>query len=313
MRFSLFFPRRFRAGLAPLALALCLAPMCLASPARAADAPDPVVAKVGPTVIHLSDVEQAAQSLPEQYRNMPQQMLFPALLNQIVDRAAVVLAARKQGLDKDPAVAHAMARAADDALQANYLRRAITPHISDEAVRALYDKEIAGKPGEPEVHARHILVDSEADAQAIIDQLKKGADFAALAKEKSTDKGSADTSGGDLGWFKRGDMVPEFAEAAFAMKAGQVSDKPVKSQFGWHVIQVLETRTAPPPSFEEARGELRNQLIQGEVQKLLASARQGLKIETFNADGTPQRATDGAVPPSGEKPAGAQKAPASKK
>ena len=181
--------------------------------------------------------------------------------------------ARKQGLDKDPAVQRQMARAQEEALQSALFHRDIGPLVTDQAVRARYDRDIAGKPGEPEVHARHILVANEADATAIIAELKKGGDFAAIAKARSSDPGAA--QGGDLGWFKKGDMLPEFSEAAFALKPGEVSDKPVHTSYGWHVIQVEERRTAPPPSFEQARDELRNQMIQEGVQKLLASARAG--------------------------------------
>lgn len=294
-----------------LAAGLCFAPAARAAGPDPVVTPDPVVAKVGGAEIHLSDVQAATQELPAQYQSMPLQMLYPQLLDQLVGRQALVIAARKAGLDKDPAVAHAMARAADEELQSAYLRQQISPQITDAALHARYDHDIAGKPGEPEVHARHILVDSEAEAQDIIKQINAGADFAKLAKEKSSDHGSADSSGGDLGWFKKGEMVPEFADAAFSLKPGQLDDKPVKSQFGWHVIQVLETRTAPPPSFEDARDGLRSDMINEDIKKLLASARQGVKIETFNPDGTAPRATDSAQPPAAAK-APAPQTPAKK-
>jgi peptidyl-prolyl cis-trans isomerase C len=287
--------------------ALC----CLAGPAAAQQAPatrppapaaaaapapaDPVVARVNGTDIRLSEVQEAVRSLPPEYRNMPPQTLMPALIDQLVSRQAVVLMARKQGLDKDPAVRRDMDHAADEALQAALFRRDIAPQVTDAAVRARYDRDVAGKPGEPEVHASHILVASEADANAIIAELKKGGDFAALAKAKSTDPGAA--QGGDLGWFKQSDMLPEFAAAAFALPPGQISDKPVHTQYGWHVIRVDERRTAPPPSFEQARDGLRNEMVQEDVKKLVASAVAGVKVERFNLDGTPQRATDLAEPP----------------
>ena len=132
--------------------------------------------------------------------------------------------------------------------------REIGPLVTDEAVRARYERDLAGKPGEPEVHARHILVATEADADAIIAELKKGGDFAAIAKARSTDPGAA--QGGDLGWFKQGDMLPEFSAVAFALQPGQITDNPVHTRYGWHVIKVEERRAAPPPSFEQARDEL---------------------------------------------------------
>lgn len=304
--------RLFPRLILPATLAAILAcGTALAPAARAADA-DPVVAKVGGAQIHLSDIQAAAQQLPPQYRSMPVQMLYPQLLDQLIGRQALVIAARKAGLDKDPQVSHDMARAAEEALQTAYLRREIGPKITDAALHARYDQDIAGKPGEPEIHARHILVDNEDEAKAIIAQIKGGADFAAVAKEKSTDHGSADSNGGDLGWFKKGEMVPEFADAAFSLKPGQLDETPVKTQFGWHVIQVLETRTAPPPSFEEAQEGLRNDLVNDEVKKLLASARSGLKIETFNPDGSVPHATDAAEPPASGAKAPAAGTPAAK-
>jgi peptidyl-prolyl cis-trans isomerase C len=293
---------------APLAAlaALC----CLAGPASAqapsakppavqtpdaGAAADPVVARVNGTEIRLSDLQDAMGSLPAEYRSMPPQTLYPALINQLVDLEAVVAMARKQGLDKDPTVQRQMARAQEEALQSALFHRDIGPLITDEAVRARYDRDIAGKPGEAEVHASHILVANEADAVAIIAELKKGGDFAAIAKARSSDPGAA--QGGDLGWFKKGDMLPEFADAAFALQPGQTTDKPVHTQYGWHVIKVEERRTAPPQTFEQARDGLRNQMVQDGLQKLVASAVADVKVEKYNIDGSTPHATDTAEPP----------------
>ena len=257
-----------------------------AAPATAAQArPDPVVAKVDGQELHLSDVSEAAQSLPDEVRSMPPQVLYPMLLDQMVDREALVIEARKEGLDKDPLVARAMGRATDTVLQNAILSRDIGPTVTDAALHAKYDAEYANKPGEEEVHARHILVDSEDKAKAIIAQLNKGADFAALAKDNSKDP--AAQNGGDLGFFKKTDMVPEFAAAAFALKAGQWTQTPVKTQFGWHVIKVDEVRVAAPPPFEQARDEIRQQIIQAGVRQALDKARVGLAIQKFNMDGSP--------------------------
>jgi peptidyl-prolyl cis-trans isomerase C len=281
---------------ARIALFAALAVPCgLARPAAAQQAADPVVARVDGDEIRLSDVEEAIQSLPGEYRSMPPQTLYPALIDQLIDRQAVAVMARKQGLDKDPAVRRQMARAQDEALQSALFHREVGPLVTDQAVRARYDREIAGKPGLDEVHARHILVASEADAVAIIAELKKGGDFAAIAKARSSDPGAA--QGGDLGWFKKVDMLPEFSEVAFALKPGEISDKPAHTRYGWHVIQVEERRTAAPPSYEQARDELRNRMIQEGVQKMLASARAGVKVEKFNVDGSVPRPTDSAEPP----------------
>ena len=263
---------------------------------RAQPAPaDPVVARVNGGEIRLSDIAEAAQGLPQEYRGMPQNLLMPMLVDQLIDRASVAALARQHGLDKDPTVMRAIARATDEALENAVMRRDISPTITEADIRARYDREIAGKEGEAEVHARHILVASEADAVKVIAELKKGGDFAAIAKSRSSDPGAG--QGGDLGFFKKADMVPEFAEAAFALKPGQITEKPVKTQFGWHVIKIEERRSAPPPAFEQAQEDLRQKMIQEGVQKVLASARAIVTIERFNTDGTSRRATDDATPP----------------
>ncbi len=272
----------------------------VSSSATATAHADPVIARVNGAEIRLSDVMEAAQGLPQEYRGMPQNILLPMLTDQLVDRAAVVTMARRQGLDKDPLTARAIARAVDETLENAVLRRDIEPTLTEAAMRARYATDIATKEGEVEVHARHILLAAEADAIAVIADLKKGADFGEVAKARSSDPGAA--SGGDLGFFKKDAMVPEFAEAAFAMKPGEVSEKPVKSQFGWHVIKVEERRAAPPPSFEQAQEGLRQAMIQEGVQKVMTAARAGLTIERFNIDGTPRKATDDAMPPGHPKP-----------
>ncbi|MBV9812668.1 MAG: peptidylprolyl isomerase, partial [Acetobacteraceae bacterium] len=228
-------------ALAGLLVAQAPAPSPAPSPSATAPgspaAADPVVATVNGDPIHLSDVSAAAKSLPAQFRSMPPQQLFPLVLNQLIDQQAMVDMARKTGLADDATVKRQMQLAADQALQDALISKTVAPMVGEAAIRKRYDASYANKPGETEVHARHILVADEAQAKDIIAQLKKGAKFEDLAKKYSTDPGAS--NGGDLGWFKQDEMVPEFSAAAFAMKPGQVSDAPVHSQFGWHVIQVL--------------------------------------------------------------------------
>lgn len=278
------------------ALVLLAAPAGLA---RAQAPADPVVARVGGEAVHMSDLAAAADDLPAQLRQMPQTVLYPLLLNQAIDSKALLLLAKKEKLDQDDKVRAEMRRASDQALQTALLAREIGPDVTEAAVKARYDKDIAGKPGEEEVHARHILVASEGKAREIIAELAKGGDFAELAKKYSTDRGGA--SGGDLGFFKRADMVPEFAAAAFALKPGEVSKEPVKSQFGWHVIEVLERRTGQPPSYQQAHDELRQKMIRESMARLLEKAHAGLKVEKFNPDGSVPGAIDTATPPPADK------------
>jgi peptidyl-prolyl cis-trans isomerase C len=287
--------------LARLFAAVALSGALFAAPVRAqpaADpvAADPVLAKVGGQDIHLSDLKAAAETLPPQARALPPQQLYPMLLEQMIDAQALLIEAQKTGLDKDPEVQRTMRLAQERALESTMLNKAVRPQVTDEAVKARYDQDYAGKPGDTEVHARHILVSDEATAKKIIADLKKGGDFAALSKQYSKDPGAAQ-QGGDLGFFKKTDMVPEFADTAFALKDKDVTPVPVKTQFGWHVIQTLEHRTTPPPAFEQQKDELRQQMFQAAVQKEVAQARGEVTVERFNMDGTPVRATDSAEPP----------------
>ena len=282
------------------AAALLLGAISVGSAGAQTGTTDPVIAKVNGDAIHLSDLKAIAETLPAQARSMPQQQLYPMLLTQLIDARALLVKAKKDGLDKDPAVQHTMRMAEDRALESALLNKLVTPMVSEEAIKARYDKEYAGKPGEPEVHARHILVPDEATAKKIIADLKKGGDFAALSKQYSKDPGAAQ-QGGDLGFFKKSDMVPEFANAAFALKDNEITQTPVKTQFGWHVIQTLEHRTSAPPPLDQVHDELRQTMAQEAVQKVVADARKDVTVERFNPDGTPVKATDAAEPPPASK------------
>jgi len=276
-------------------IATAQTPPPAAPQAAAAPGGDPVVGIVDGQPIHLSDISDAVKSLPDEYRSMPAPTLYPLMLDQLIDRKAIAILARKQGLEKDPAVQREIARDTDAALQNALLTRDISPLVTDAAVRARYDQEFKGKTGEEEVHAEHILVPTEDEAKSIIAELDKGGDFAALAKQHSKDPGSA--NGGDLGWFKSGEMVPEFASAAFALKPGEITQTPVKTKFGWHVIKLEERRMSAPPTYEQERDELRQTMIQENLKKVLADARSQVKVQRFNVDGSPLRATDSAEPP----------------
>jgi peptidyl-prolyl cis-trans isomerase C len=292
---ALFPDCSFRAPARFLA-AIALTGMVAAGPALADPEPDPVVATVNGQPIHLSDLKAATEMLPPQARAMPPQQLYPMLLNQLIDAQALLIEAKKEGLDKDPNTERVMRLASERALESAMLNKVVQPQISNDALKTKYDQEVANKAGETEIHARHILVPDVATAKKIIGDLKKGGDFAALSKQYSKDPGAAQ-QGGDLGWFKKSDMVPEFADEAFSLKDGEVAPNPVHTQFGWHVIQTLGHRTTQPPSFEQSRDELRQQVAQAAIQKAVEEARKDVKIEKFNLDGTPEKATDNAEPP----------------
>jgi peptidyl-prolyl cis-trans isomerase C len=266
---------------------------------------NPVVARVDGQEIRLTDVQEEARRLPEELRGMPPQMLFPLLLDQMITQKAISTAARAQGLDRDPEVQARIRRAEEEALQQTLITRAIAPRLTEEALRARYQREVAGRTAEEEVRARHILVPTEAEARtALAEARRAGADFAEVARRRSTGPGSRE--GGDLGFFKRADMIPEFSEAAFAMQPGQISANPVRTQFGWHVIKVEERRAVPPPPFEEAREALRQTAFEEGVNAEVERIRSAARIERFSMDGSPPPAPsllDRAAPPAPPAPA----------
>lgn len=285
---------RIAAG-AALALALIVSPALgqhggythAASPAAGATpGDDPVLARIDGAEIRRSDLAIAAESLPPQYRQIPMQMLYAPLLNQLIDRKLLAQEADKAKIADQPEVQKRLATQRERVLQEAFLAREIKDKITEQRLRAQYDKTVKDGAREDEVKASHILVESEADAKKLSADAKAGADFAALAKAKSKDPGAA--NGGDLGYFKRESMVPEFATAAFALKVGEISS-PVKSPYGWHVIKVVDRRQAPPPSFEASAEELKEQVAEEVVGELLAGLRGKAKVETFALDGTPQK------------------------
>ena len=269
-----------------LLAATALAAATFAAPAGA-QTEDPVVAIVNGTQIKRSDLEAAQRQLPEQYRQMPLEMLYDPLLDRVIDSQLLLAKAKEQKLGDDPKVQEEIARARDSVLRDSLVQQAIDKGSTKEKLDAAYNA-LRTQPGFAfeEVHARHILLGSEEEAREVIKQLQNGADFATLAKEKSTDP-SAASNGGDLGFFRREAMVPEFAEAAFSIEPGTIGKDPVKSQFGWHVIKVEERRQTVP-TFEEKEPELREQVAREIVNNLVAEVRDGAKIERFNPDGSPK-------------------------
>ncbi len=268
---------------------------------------DPVVAEVNDQQIHLSDVRVAATQLPEEMRNLPPQMLFPMVVSQLVDQRALIDEAKSQGLPSDPKVQQMMRNASDTALQNALLSRDITPLITDAKLQAAYQTQYANKTGQEEVHARHILLKTEAQADDVIHQLHGGADFTTLAKKLSTDP--AAQSGGDLGWFKKGDMLPEFSDQAFSMKKGDISSKPVHTRYGWHVIQVLDTRVAAPPTYDSVKDQIRQGVIQAAVRQAVKQAVSKVKVVQFNPDGSVLKPAPVKAPGATALPAPASPAP----
>lgn len=258
-----------------------------------AGADDTVVATINGTEIFRTDIEFAAQALPEQMRQVPMEQIYPMLLDRVIDFKLLEVAAEDQKLGDDPEIQPALAQARANVLRDAMLRKTIDARTTDEALQTQYEELKAGEGfSYEEVHARHILLASEEDAKAVITDLEGGADFAELAKEKST--GPSGPQGGDLGYFKQGQMVPEFGDAAFTMEIGSTSAEPVKTQFGFHVIKVEDKRKVEP-TFEETEPQIRQEVARTVVTELVAELREGAEIERFNMDGSPFTDDEGAV------------------
>ena len=269
----------------------------------AVEDPNPVLARVNGEEVRLEEViAAAAESMPAELRSVPapllRTMLPPQVFEQLLDRAitdrAMVAAARAAGLDRDEEIRRRLRAAEENELRDALLRREVLPRVTDELLRARFDREAAGRTAEEEVRARHILVPNEADARAILTEIQRGANFEEVARRRSTDP--AARNGGDLGFFRRGDMVPEFATAAFALQAGQVAAAPVRTQFGWHVIKLEERRSSRGPSFEDSRDTLRQSVIEEEVQAAVQRIRATVRIERMEVPPAPTPAIQ-AEPP----------------
>ncbi|OSQ40716.1 peptidylprolyl isomerase [Thalassospira mesophila] len=261
-------------------LAASLATVLFASPAMAQDsapAEDKVLATVNGEKIMESEVRATQQGLPAQYRQYPFEALKPMLLDREISQRLMTMAGEKAGLGDDAEVKDRVAAMKRRIVAETYLDREIAKVVTDEAVKERYDAFIKTNEPEMQVHARHILLKTEEDAKAVIKELDDGADFAALAKEKST--GPSGPTGGDLGFFSHDQMVPEFAEAAFNMEPGSYSKEPVKTQFGWHVIKVEETKKGEQPTFEEKHTELAAEMTQETYKKLVADLREKADVD----------------------------------
>lgn len=257
-----------------------------AAPAATASGNDTVIARVNGQVVHRSDLDIQLRNAPPQIQQQPLDKIYPALLNSMVNTELLDQAARKAKIDQNTQVKQELAAAQTQILVNAYVASLARSQITEAKLRQAYDQYAKDAPKTEEVHARHILVSNEQEAKDIIDQLKKGADFATLAKDKTIDP-SGKSNGGDLGYFTKQDMVPEFANAAFAMKPGDVSQTPIKTQFGWHVIKLEDKRPGKAGTYEQVAPEIAQQMTQQIVAAKLQELRGQAKIEAFGLDGKP--------------------------
>ncbi len=267
-----------------------LAGMALASPLLAQDKPysaATVVATVNGKDITLGHVIAMRDRLPQQYQQLPDDVLLSGLVDQLVDQQLLADEESASPASDPLQVKLALDNERRGELAGLAANAAVADAVTDEAVKAAYEKQVADFKPAPEFNASHILVDSEDKAKELKAQIDGGASFADVAKANSSDGSAAD--GGDLGWFGLGQMVPEFETTVQAMQVGQVSD-PVKTQFGWHIIKLNDKRESAPPTLDQARPEIENQLRQAALQTKLDALRSAAKIEKPDTTAVPPAA-----------------------
>jgi peptidyl-prolyl cis-trans isomerase C len=269
-------PRPLSHALGALTLAAFLcAPLATL---RAQDA-NPVVARANGVDIRESDLAFAEEEIGSSMPQMAPEQKRDYLITYLADVVILSQAAEQQKLNERADVQRRLTFDHNRVLMEALLQNAGQAAATDEAMHKVYDEAVKQMGNEEEVHARHILVPTEDEAKAIEAELKKGADFAALAKEKSKDPGAAD--GGDLGYFTKDQMVPEFAEVAFKLDKGQISE-PVHTQFGWHIIKVEDKRIKPTPTFDQVKTQLQTYVAHRAQAELVDNLRKTATIERLD-------------------------------
>ncbi|OPB31247.1 peptidylprolyl isomerase [Bartonella sp. AR 15-3] len=236
-----------------------------------------VIAVIDGKNITAGQLDELALEINPNLVRVPDEQRRVTVLKAYLDMQALAKAALQKGVDKTEAYDKRMAIMRDNILQQLYFKEMVVDKIADADVKALYNKEIAALPKEDEIKARHILVKTKEEAEKIIKRLNKGEKFEEIAKKDSTDGSSA--VGGDLGYFSRGQMVKSFEEAAFNLKVGEYTKKPIESPFGWHVIKIEDRRLKQPPVFDDVKEVLRTQLIRERYQTLITDLRSKVNVE----------------------------------
>ncbi|WP_295897449.1 peptidylprolyl isomerase [uncultured Bartonella sp.] len=244
--------------------------------------PSHVMAVVDGKDITAGELDSMANDIDPGLARLPDQQRRITVLKIYIDMKTLSDAALKEGLDKTPDFEKRMAIMRENVLQQLYFKNSIVDKITDADIKARYDKEIAGLPKGQEVHARHILVKTKKEAEDLIKRLQKGEKFEEIAKQKSTD-GSAAT-GGDLGYFSRGQMVKPFEDAAFSLKVGEYTKTPVESPFGWHIIKVEDRREKQPPALDDVKDSIRNMIARERYSAAIGDLRSKMDIKYPDAD-----------------------------
>ena len=243
-----------------------------------------VVATIGNQDITLQEVRSFAATIP-QLSELPFEMLYPQLLDTMINAKVLLSAAEKAGIESDENIQRNIQLAKDQILSQGYLMKRLESMITPEKLQALYDEEIKSYTPQEEIRARHILVGTKQEAQDILVQLKAGADFATLANTKSLDTENKD---GELGYFTKSRMIPEVGDAVVSLKKGQLSE-PIKTPFGYHVVLVEDKRLAAPPAMEDVKEQLKQTFMDQNAKTVIAEERQKMNVKVLKPTLTPQK------------------------
>ena len=241
----------------------------------------PIVANVNNEDISLETMIHAMNELPPEIQSQPFMSYYEDLLERVIDIKLFAQEGKKMKLNEEPSVRAAIDFVIEKVLMQAFLSKYIQENIKEENLKASYNNFIADETSREEIKASHILMDTESEAIDVINMLNNGDDFAELAKNKST--GPSGPSGGDLGWFKRGQMVPPFEKAAFSLNKNEISQRPVQTQFGWHVIKIFDKRIPEAPSYENMKSKLIQDLERKIVSKKIQDLRNDALIEKLSS------------------------------
>ena len=283
-----FFSRLF-SRLMLLVAAAMLAPLELAPPVLAQDADNQdadaeaalqTVLTIDGKDFSVNLVGTIITQLPEDIRRQPPQTYYDRIIDDIIDTYLAANASRQSGVADNPIVREIADRARDRVLAEAWIQQTVNERITEEMIIQSYDDFVADAESRAEVRARHILVDTKETAENVITRLDGGEDFATLAKELST--GPSGPNGGELGYFRRGDMLPAFEIAAFGIDSGSYSRAPVQTQYGWHIIYIEDRRVAPAPPIEQMRDQLVQTLSIKMISMIVSELRADASIERMS-------------------------------
>lgn len=268
-------------------------------------ADNPLIARIAGQDVTKADLQETIKGLPDNYKQFPEEVLSQFALDQMIGERVIDAKIGNSGLERDPEVQAQLADAQKQIVRSIFIEREVKKAVTDDKIKKAYDEYKANFPKVEEVKASHILVsaEDEQNAKDLIKQLDGGADFSKLAKENSLD-GSSE-SGGDLGYFTKEEVVPEFAKAAFETKIGAYTKTPVKSSFGYHIIKVEDKRERPPADFETAKPYLEQEIGRQLYNDIIAQWREEANVERYDEKGNvipdqPMDQAEGVEPDAGE-------------